>query len=78
MDFAPGSRVICTHPGPWEGGYGDELAPAFNEVCTIREIVTPGKGGVIGLRFVEIINEDRAYADGLREAWFMAHRFRAA
>ena len=60
--LAPGDKVECVRQPV--GGYGCETVPVVGSVYTVREMTVADDG--VGLRLVEIVNEQLLYRDGMR------------
>lgn len=75
--FHIGQRVVCIKQGPWVPLKYDERAPAYGGVYTIRFIGSyPEYGGILGLKFEEIVNPSLRYQMGFIECEFDAAHFR--
>lgn len=70
--LAPGDKVECVRQPV--GGYGCETVPVVGSVYTVREMTVADDG--VGLRLVEIVNEQLLYRDGMAECSFNIHYFR--
>lgn len=77
MTFYIGQKVVCIASCCAPRAYG-EVVPAINRVLTIRDIVDAKCWPSAGLRFHEIVNSVRWYADvaGEMECVFDSRRFR--
>jgi hypothetical protein len=73
MAFRVGQKVTLANDLPWLVNKG-ECVPVFGTIYTIREFWEAG--GRTGLRFDEIHNEPRTYAEGFFEVAFNIVRFR--
>jgi hypothetical protein len=72
MNFHVGHKVTMKNAEPWEDG--DEAAPVFGVVYTIRAVDIEDNG--VYLRFTEVRNDPGQYANAFGEVNWDAEEFR--
>jgi hypothetical protein len=70
----PGVKCVCIKRDQWKNLQQGEVPPRFGQELTIRSVELVD--GILGLMFVEIVNQPQKYDEGFSECCWDVLNFR--